>query len=123
MPLATWPPGLPQMPLVGFNRTPNSPVTRMAVDKGPERIRRDGLKPRIFQRTKMELNGDQVETFLDFYQNTLLAGTQRFTWIDFLTRQSATVKFTKEPTWDNDSPAVDYEDAIYVGDLEMEVFI
>jgi hypothetical protein len=122
MAAVSWPPTLPQLPNVGFGVTVNSPVTRFAVDKGPERVRRDGLRGRKIQRTPMELTGAQLTIFRQFWQDSLFAGTQRFNWIDFETGTAAECRFTREPQWNNDSPASDPDNYVFVSDLEMEVF-
>lgn len=122
MAASSWPPGLPQVPMVGFRSVVASPVVRFAAERGPERVRRDGLRARKIQSTPMELDGTQLATFRTFWTTTLLAGTQRFNWIDFETGAAAEVRFTREPQWANDSPATTEANYIFVGDLEMEVF-
>jgi hypothetical protein len=122
MPVATWPSTLPQTPFIGFQVSHRSPVERFAADRGPEKVRRDGLRARVVQRTPCEIDGEQLATFRTFWQDTLLAGTQRFTWINFETGDSAECRFTREPEWDNKTPATDPDDYRFTGNLEMEVF-
>lgn len=76
---ATWPSSLPQTPLTdgyGESQQPNKIRTPMEI--GPAKQRKRYTKDVDKIDATFEMDDSQVETFLDFYENTISAGVDKF---------------------------------------------
>jgi hypothetical protein len=97
--VATWPVTcidgnpFPQLPFVGLSGTQQPNTVVFIPDAGPPMVRRRSTKSRTFLTTPLEMNGNQAQTFWAWFDNTLLSGTLPFTWNDFFTGASVTLRF------------------------------
>jgi hypothetical protein len=82
MSVPDWPETLPQNLLIdGYGESPPDLLLRSSMEAGPAKVRRRataGIRP---VKGKMVLTGSQVDIFDDFYNNVLLGGSLRFSWV------------------------------------------
>lgn len=85
MALAVWPAGLPQcIQKSGFSQTLANNITTAPFDIGPPQVRRrsTAAPEPITGVVILDESVGQLQLFRDFYNNTLLSGSQRFEWVD-----------------------------------------
>lgn len=81
--MATWPSTLPNEPFTELQGQPADNRLRTDMDAGPTKMRRRYTAKRIFyNNVEMYLDGDQLQTLQDFYNNDLNGGTLKFDWDD-----------------------------------------
>lgn len=116
MPSITWPTGtvndpFPQIPNLGLDAGyPEDMHYVFSTGSGKEKTRPKSTKPRKRLSTPIELTGAQLAVFEDWFMNTLIQGTANFEWIDFITGETATLRFvgSKYPKFELVTPADNY---------------
>jgi hypothetical protein len=96
--MATWPPSLPQAPLLdGLSEAYGDGVIRTDMDVGvPKRRRRYTFTPRRFP-IGVVLSEDQAATFDTFFVTTLAEGEAPFDWTHPRTGSSVSLAFVGPP--------------------------
>ena len=75
---ATWPVGLPVLPMFGFKIAPMPNVVVNETAEGPPEVRRRGTKGREKHTTAIELTGTEKATFDQFFRESLADGVLDF---------------------------------------------
>jgi hypothetical protein len=103
-----WPSSLPQRQFLGLRYAPQPQVVRTETDTGPGKARRRFTAGVKQLDLPVRFRGDQLRTFLDWYDTTLAAGALRFTWRNPATGAQVEMRFRAEPEW---SPEVAHHTA------------
>lgn len=119
--MAEWPIDLPQTQFLNlsFRREPNVIRTEMGV--GPAKVRRRFTAAVVTFQIPMELDGNQLDTFEAWFDQTLKDGTVPFDWEDPRTDQAVAFRFRGPVTWTMISGARDPDARRYEGTLDLEV--
>jgi hypothetical protein len=101
----TWPGALPERALRGrFNERPEANDANRKLPVGAPQMRHRSLIDSALINVTYFLTADELETFYDFYHDTLVSGTQPFEATDPRTQVTALFEFTRPPV----VRAVDY---------------
>lgn len=118
MPVATWPPSLPQSPQKGFTESGGVLILRTPTDSGPPKQRARGSKPNILNLQYL-MTTAQVATFETFVKSTL-RGTAKFTVSH--PRTGSTVQTRIIPQGEGDLYSLSYQaPGYYLVSLQLEV--
>jgi len=91
------------------------------MDAGPASVRNRFTAVSQSVKTSMVMTGAQLAIFNTFMRTTLQHGSLSFTWSNPVTGASETVRFKKKPEWSCVRPAVDVNDRLWSGSLELEI--
>jgi len=95
--MAVWPTTLPQSPLVNsYSRTQESQVVRTPMETGPAKQRRRYTKPLENMNVELIMDKDQLSTFVDFHDNTLGGGADKFEWKHPVTGDTQNFRIVQE---------------------------
>lgn len=108
MTIPAWPATLPQNLLVdGFQNSPPDLILRSSMEVGPAKQRRRataGVRP---VQGKIIVNETQLAEFIEFFDDDLLSGSLRFSWVDPLDGATAVeMRFTEVPPWTPVDPGI-----------------
>ena len=94
-----WPGSLPQfVDVSNYQEKLPFAALRTNMDRGPAKQRRVSTAVASSSSYLTDImNPTQRDTFLDFYINTLAQGTLAFDWVDPLTQDVQTFRFTDGP--------------------------
>jgi len=77
----TWPPDLPVQPLTSaYDEQPPRVLVRTPMESGPAKVRRKLSNNIRLVPLELRMTETQMETFDEFFMETLLGGALRFTW-------------------------------------------
>jgi len=119
----SWPSSLPQKQFTNIVHQPSADVLETDMDEGPNKkrplttaITEDVSIPMIF-------TGDQYETFLDWWKNTLGQGSLRFDWESPIDDTTVEFRFrgTDAPQFDMVKGESASGNRKWVGTLELEI--
>jgi hypothetical protein len=87
-----WPTTLPQaVDQSGYGEQPPDITVRTPMDSGPPKVRiTDDGNSRLIQVSLSPVTADQVETFDEFFYDTLAGGALEFDWVHPRTGNAAT---------------------------------
>ncbi len=98
MPDPVWPASLPQLPQVsGYSEESKENAIRSEPDQGPPKMRRRFTLTYYEIGATVMLDATQIDALQTFYDSTLLAGTLRFTWVNFRSGATASYTFRGKP--------------------------
>lgn len=116
MSIPEWPSNLPQELLVaGYGEQPGRNVIKSQTDVGPAKLRRRGsCAPREIKGT-IRLSPEELDTFDEFYETTLMSGVLRFAWVHPIKQDdSVEMRFT-------DRPVISTQGLMYDVSLSLEI--
>jgi hypothetical protein len=97
--MAEWPSSLPNYLLQdGFSKTYADNLVRQDMSVGPPKARRRSTSGVTPIKGRQVLTSTQLATFSTFFETTLSDGATTFTWVDPITRATASFKFASPPT-------------------------
>jgi len=116
--MSTWPATLPNMKLgTSVGDDESRLVTPM--DTGPSTVRKRFTAYTRTLSVPMILDGTQLDTFLEFYRDTINQGTDAFDWTDPVDDTTVSMRFKSPPTFQSiKSGAV--ADRIWSATLNLE---
>jgi len=81
MTLATWPPDIPQCPILnGWSETPQPNVASFTPETGPPKMKRRSTAKTWSCSLTYRMTTTQLVSFKAFYESTLEDGSLPFTW-------------------------------------------
>lgn len=80
-----------------YGETPETNVTAFKPEVGPPKLRRRTSISQDLIGCKLWLLGTEWQALKDFYRNTLLDGTQQFSWIHPRTKGTGVFQFEGDP--------------------------
>lgn len=114
--MATWPATLPQKPLdTGYSEKAANNAIRSKMEVGPAKSRRRISAGVREHKMQFLMTWAQIETFLTFYEDTLLSGSISYTWLHPRTGVSGSWRIKAVPEW---TPSTPLE---FVVPLELEL--
>jgi len=100
MSVPEWPASLPQdMFLEGYKQSFADGMERSKMDVGPAKVRRRSSSGPAPLNCITYLTRDQFPTFDEFYNETLLGGSLRFSWVHPVYGTAVEMRFTAVPSW------------------------
>ena len=101
MSVPTWPITLPQdLSIAGYGESPGDNQLRSNMDVGPAKVRRRSTAAPRKVKGGVILTREQLATFREFYDDILLSGVLRFTWLDPTDPESTVeMRFAEKPAW------------------------
>ena len=117
-----WPATLPQKQFGPIKDRTEANAIVFQTGEGPQKMRPRSTRPRRFQSFYLLLTGTQLDTFKDFFDNTLAYGTLPFEWEDAVTDETVTFRFAsaKPPEWSTWLDAPEPSDRLYDATIELE---
>lgn len=98
--MPVWPVTLPSSPLVeGFRETPPETVLRSTMDQGPAKLRRRTTAGTGALSMTYMLTRTQVDTLMDFFNETLAGGALGFDLTHPVSGASLTCRFRQMPAY------------------------
>lgn len=100
MTIAVWPVTLPDQLLQrGYSQSCKNVVLKSSMEIGPAKYRRRstaGVQP---VSGNLVIDKDQLADLREFYDDTLLGGSLRFSWKDPVSLAACEFRFTESPSW------------------------
>jgi hypothetical protein len=98
--MPSWPLALPVSPLVeGFRETPPDTVLRSTMDQGPAKLRRRTTAGAGTLTLTYMLSRSQVDTLLDFFNDSLAGGTLAFDFTHPVNGAPLSCRFRQSPAY------------------------
>ena len=97
--MATYPAGLPQNPLLGYTEKITSPLIRSEMETGSPKVRRRFTSAIRTFNVRFILTKAQVATLETFYVTTTNYGADAFTFENWRTDASVSMRFVDSPSY------------------------
>ena len=97
--MADWPPGLPDLQLLGLTGERQEARVRTQMDTGRPKTRRRFTAAIIRYQIPVIFDGTEKQLFDDFYVTELLEGSLPFIWEDPVTDAAVSLQFVEPPTF------------------------
>lgn len=106
MSIPSWPVTLPQnIRISGYNESMPDTNIKASMDVGPAKVRRRSTAAVRPVSGQLVMTHDELGDFKDFYVDTLLNGSLRFSWTDpYDGTTSVEMRITEVPTWSAQDP-------------------
>lgn len=89
----TWPEALPYL-LTGWSMTPSDNILRSQPERGPAKTRRKTTAKTKNYSGSLYLSSSELDTFLEFVEDTLRDGSLSFLFPDYMTNGFASARIT-----------------------------
>lgn len=117
----SWPNDLPQKQFLDIKDKRQKGTIRTEMDTGPKKVRKRFSAAVRRVSVKMILDGDQKNSFDDFFIDTLDEGAKKFDWEDPSDDTTVEMRFISYPGFKQKKGAKNISDRVWEGTLKLEI--
>lgn len=117
----SWPSDLPDEQFEDLNYNPGSGRIRTSMDQGPAKQRKRFTAVPKFIQLDMYLDGDQLQSFETWFEDTLDHGVLDFDWEHPVDDTTVEMRFVENPKWSLEKGAEDPSNRLWKATFKLEI--